>query len=319
MPLMPDTSPRAAPTAKFQDPLLTVDGQPRAVVAPGRMETLWFNTGSLCNIACDGCYTESTPTNDRLAYLSADDVKSYLDEAESRGWPLTTVGFTGGEPFTNRQLPAMLADTLRRGLPVLVLTNGMKPLHHHKEALRRMRGVHGDRLALRVSVDHYTPEGHEKVRGAGTWSPMLEGLCWLAQEGFTLSVASRTPVDETIDALRTGFADLFRRQEIPVDAFDPAALVVFPEMDTAADAAEITPGCFSLLGVDPASLMCSGSRMILKRRGESRATVVPCTLLPYDPAFELGPTLADAERSVVLNHPFCAQFCVLGGASCRPR
>ena len=29
-------------------------------------------------------------------------------------------------------------------------------------------------------------------------------------------------------------------------------------------------------------------------------------------------TLADAARPVKLNHRFCAEFCVLGGASCSP-
>jgi hypothetical protein len=53
--------------------------------------------------------------------------------------------------------------------------------------------------------------------------------------------------------------------------------------------------------------------------------VVPCTLIPYDEAFEMGPTLAQAARAhggmfaagaVKLCHPHCSKFCVLGGGSC---
>ena len=44
--------------------------------------------------------------------------------------------------------------------------------------------------------------------------------------------------------------------------------------------------------------------------------LLACTLLPYTPEFELGHTLAEAEGSVFHNHPHCAKFCVLGGASC---
>jgi len=44
--------------------------------------------------------------------------------------------------------------------------------------------------------------------------------------------------------------------------------------------------------------------------------VLACTLLAYDRAFEMGATLAEAEGDVALNHPHCAKFCVLGGASC---
>ena len=44
--------------------------------------------------------------------------------------------------------------------------------------------------------------------------------------------------------------------------------------------------------------------------------VVACTLLPDDPRFDLGHTLAQASGAVALNHPHCARFCVLGGSAC---
>jgi len=62
--------------------------------------------------------------------------------------------------------------------------------------------------------------------------------------------------------------------------------------------------------------MCAKSRMVVRRKGEAAPSVVACTLLPYDPRFDLGATLADAARAVPLNHPDCARFCVLGGGSC---
>jgi hypothetical protein len=56
--------------------------------------------------------------------------------------------------------------------------------------------------------------------------------------------------------------------------------------------------------------------MVVKRKGATRPAVLACTLLAYDPQFELGTTLAEASRPVPLNHPHCAKFCVLGGAAC---
>jgi len=56
--------------------------------------------------------------------------------------------------------------------------------------------------------------------------------------------------------------------------------------------------------------------MVVKRKGAARPAVVACTLLPYDPQFELGTSLADSAGAVHLNHPHCAKFCVLGGAAC---
>jgi len=97
---------------------------------------------------------------------------------------------------------------------------------------------------------------------------------------------------------------------------DPAQLVLFPEMDATQDVPEITEACWGLLDVNPAAMMCATSRMVVKRKGADHPVVLACTLLPYSPEFELGKTLADAERDVHLNHPHCAKFCVLGGASC---
>ena len=45
--------------AKFKDPDITAKGERRASVALTRLETLWFNTGTLCNIACVNCYIEA--------------------------------------------------------------------------------------------------------------------------------------------------------------------------------------------------------------------------------------------------------------------
>jgi hypothetical protein len=87
-------------------------------------------------------------------------------------------------------------------------------------------------------------------------------------------------------------------------------------MDARADVPEISTGCWDILHVDPGSMMCATSRMVVKAKGAAAPHVVACTLLPYDERFALGPTLADAGGRVMLNHPHCARFCVLGGASC---
>ena len=116
--------------------------------------------------------------------------------------------------------------------------------------------------------------------------------------------------------MREGFGRLFAEHGIPIDASDPVALMLFPEMDAGRDVPEITESCWGILGKSPESVMCASTRMVVKRRGADRPAVLACTLLPYDPQFELGATLAEASRPVPLNHPHCASFCVLGGAAC---
>jgi uncharacterized Fe-S cluster-containing radical SAM superfamily protein len=304
--------------SKFKHPFVTAKGEPRAIVGLKKLETLWFNTGTLCNITCRNCYIESSPRNDRLVYLTVADVEPYLDEIERAGLGTREIGFTGGEPFMNRSIIKLLDACLSRGFEVLVLTNAMRPMLRHKTALLELRRRHAARLAIRVSLDHYTEEKHEEERGVGTFAPTLDGLGWLADNGFNLAVAGRTMWGEDEAAERDGYRRLFASMGIALDCADPARLVLFPEMDESVDVPEITTACWGILGKSPDEVMCATSRMVVKRKGAERASVIACTLLPYAPEFDLGPTLADASRSVRLNHPHCAKFCVLGGASCAP-
>lgn len=310
-----DAVPKLDPR-KFRDPRTTVSGEPRARVNLRKLTTLWFNTGTQCNIACRNCYIESSPRNDRLVYLMVRDVVRYLDEIERDGWETEEIGFTGGEPFMNPEFLGMLNEVLSRGFHVLVLTNAMRPMQRLKNKLLDLNSRFGAKLTIRVSLDHFTAERHEDERGPGTFKPTLEGLIWLAHSGFKVAVAGRTMWDDDPQAERAGYTRVFAEHGIPIDTHDPSALVLFPEMDPRADVPEITESCWNVLGKSPADVMCSSSRMVVKRKAEDHPVVLACTLIAYDQQFELGATLREADRPVPLNHPTCAKFCVLGGASC---
>lgn len=301
---------------KFSDPFRTARGEDRASVPFLRLKTLWANTGTLCNIECAHCYIRSSPTNDSLAYLGAREFIPFLDEALALG--AEEIGFTGGEPFMNPEIGALLEESLARGFRVLVLSNAMKPMMRPRvrAMLEDLLARHGARLCLRVSLDHYTSRLHDAERGDGAFEEALGGLDWLAARGFRLAVASRRTFTESEDDARRGYAALFAERAIPVDPTDPSALVLFPEMDESADTPEITTACWSILKMDPAAVMCATSRMIVKRKGADAPVVLACTLIADDPRFEFGARLADSLTPVRLNHPHCSRFCVLGGARC---
>jgi MoaA/NifB/PqqE/SkfB family radical SAM enzyme len=312
---MDQITPRLDP-AKFRDPAVTANGETRATVPLRRLDTLWFNTGTLCNLTCANCYIESSPRNDRLAYLSLDEVREYLDEIARDGLPTRLIGFTGGEPFMNRDIIAMLDLVLSRGFDAIVLTNAMKPLRKLRESLLGLKDRFGERLTIRVSLDHHRRELHEAERGRHSWPVTIEGLTWLARNGFRLDVAGRHFTAETDAELRGGYARLFSELGVPVDAYDPVRLMLFPEMDPGRDVPEITTACWGILRKSPDDVMCASARMVVRRKDASGPTVLACTLVPYDQRFELGRTLAEAAAPIPLNHPYCASFCVLGGASC---
>jgi sulfatase maturation enzyme AslB (radical SAM superfamily) len=313
--------------AKFRDPDWTANGEPRARVALDELRTLWVNTGSLCNIECRNCYIESSPTNDRLVYITAREVSGFYEEIAATQLPVAEIGFTGGEPFMNPDIIAMMEDALARGFSVLILTNAMQPMVRPRvlAGLLALRDSHRDQLTLRVSLDHYTKERHEEERRPGTFDSTIAGIDWLSWAGFKIALAGRTCWGESEADARKGYAALIKSRGWPIDASDAASLVLFPEMDAREELPEITEGCWSILGKQPSQMMCASSRMVVKRKGVDRPVVLPCTLLPYDPAFEMGSTLTEAARAdggmfekgaVKLCHPYCAEFCVLGGGSC---
>jgi hypothetical protein len=242
----------------------------------------------------------------------------FLDELAELQPGSIEIGFTGGEPFLNPDILEILTIALQRGHPVLVLTNAMRPMMRPRvqEGIKGLIASFGDQLTFRVSLDHWSASFHDQERGEGGFDETCLGLDWLAAQGAKLAIAGRTLWGESQEASEAGFRALVAERNWPIDVEKPLSLVLFPEMDARVDVPEITPACWGILGVDPKGLMCASSRMIVKRKGADAPVVLPCTLLPYEPEFEMGETLAGSLGPVRLNHPHCAKFCVLGGGSC---
>lgn len=312
---------------KFTDPRKTADGQERAFVGLTSLQTLWINTGTLCNITCKNCYINSSPTNDDLVYFTLADAIDLFDEIASLNLTTREIGFTGGEPFMNPQILEMLEAALRRGFSVLVLTNAMQPMQRKPIATRllQLKDEFGDKLVLRVSLDHYTKKLHEEERGPGSWEKALAGLDWLTRHKFSIAIAGRTCWGEDDASERAGYADLIAARGWDVNAQNHGELILFPEMDEQVDVPEITTACWGILGKIPDDVMCATSRMVVRRKGAAAPAVLPCTLIAEEAEFEMGTTLTQAinadggnfkQGAVRLNHPHCAKFCVLGGGSC---
>jgi organic radical activating enzyme len=307
-----------ANAGKFSDPFITAKGETRASVALTKPETLWFNTGTLCNIECENCYILSSPSNDALVYITTAEVENYLDQLDIRKWGVREIAFTGGEPFMNPDMCNMTRASLERGYDVLILTNAMRPMMRKsvRAALADLIKEYGNKLTFRISLDHWSPEVHDKERGKDAFAKTIEGMEWLRDQGARMAVAGRSVWAESDTAAREGYAGIFTKYNFNIDAQNPAMTVLFPEMDETVEVPEITTSCWSILDKSPDAIMCSSSRMVVKRKGADKPAVLACTLLAYSAEFELGETLEEAERDVQLNHPHCAKFCVLGGASC---
>ncbi|PKP81074.1 MAG: radical SAM protein [Alphaproteobacteria bacterium HGW-Alphaproteobacteria-18] len=309
---MPDT---LHPPAKFSHPDITAKGEVRASVAWSGLKTLWLNTGTLCNIECANCYIESSPKNDRLVYLTLADVLPFLDELTEP----VEIGITGGEPFMCPDILPIMAAALERGHSLLLLTNAMRPMMRPRvqAGLIDLAARYASRMTLRVSLDSHDAALNDAERGVGAFAEACAGLAWLSGAGIPLALAGRQSLHESETVAREGYRALITRLGLAIDADDPRQLVLFPEMIARDDPPEITTACWGILNKSPDSIMCASQRMVVRRKGASTPRVLACTLLVDDPAFDLGNTLAEATAAPVkLNHPWCASFCVLGGASC---
>ena len=301
---------------KFSNKFLTADGLRRAFIKMKELQTLWFNTGTLCNIECKGCYIESSPKNDQLLYINHSDIEKYLDQIFKLKLPVKSIGFTGGEPFMNKHIIKILKTCLDKNFHVLVLTNAMQPMLNYSNDLINLRRY--SKLTLRISLDHYTKIKHELIRGKNTWGKALKGINFLNNNNFKINVASRLLWQgENENEIRVGFKNLFKKIKLNIDAFDTEQLVLFPEMNNNNNVPEITTSCWDKLKVNPRDMMCANSRMIVKRKSTEKISIVSCTLLPYDKNFDLGDDLLKSHKKVYLNHLHCAKFCVLGGGNCK--
>ena len=303
---------------KFQDPNYTLNGDVRATVSFKKFKTLWFNLGSQCNIECKNCYIKSSPQADHFVYLKPNDILPYLDEIDLISRDRIEIGFTGGEPYLNPDAIELAEVVLERGHKLLVLTNAMRPMMRPKvqKGLLSLKQKYGNRLTLRVSLDHYTDIGHDKERGKGSYRIAIDGINWLNENSFNINIAGRSEFSEGEDEAIQGYHKLIKRSKWKINLDNREALILFPEMDEKIDVPEISKNCWNILNVNPENMMCATSRMVVRRKHETTPSVLACTLLWDDTQFETGKILKDSLKPVKLNHPHCSKFCVLGGASC---
>lgn len=274
------------------------------------LDQLWFQvTGTRCNLTCRHCFISCSPHNYSFGLLTLAQVRAAL--AESIGLGVKEYYFTGGEPFLHRDLVTMLEETLRLG-PATVLTNGTVFRADGLERLTRAEAASLYSLEFRVSLDGFTAEMNDPIRGEGTFERTLAGVGLLLRHGFLpIVTVARTDDDQDEAALFAGFVALLRSR-----GYSRPRVKLLPTLRLGAEVqrqrgyAEGERLTAELLaGFDTGQLLCSHARLVSDRG------VHVCPILLEAADGLLGQTLTEAARPFALRHQAC-WTCYQHGSIC---
>lgn len=282
---------------------------PAPSVPLAHLDDLWFQVGgTLCNLECRHCFISCSPHNRSFGFLDLATVQRLLEESVPQG--VKEYYFTGGEPFLNKDMTAILELTLRYG-PATVLTNGTVFKEEWLQRLRRAEEASLYSLEFRVSIDGFSAEMNDPIRGPGTFDRALHGVRQLVSQGFLpIITVTRVGADEDA-ALVAGFVDMLQRQ-----GYERPRLKILPTLRIGAEEERqrgyqaderVTPEM--LADFDVGKLVCNRARIVTDRG------IHVCPILIEAADSILGQRLDDALGPFPLRHHAC-YTCYQYGSIC---
>jgi len=274
------------------------------------LDNLWFQvSGTICNIACRHCFNNSSPANHTFEFMTLKNCKPYIDEAVKMG--VKEFYFTGGEPFANKELLQILELVLQFG-PATVLTNGMLIREDTAVKLKKISSDSIYTLEFRISLDGYTEEMNDNIRGKGVFKKAMYGIKLLYEHGF-LPIITVTKTWEELEENKVlnGFIETLKE-----NGYERPRIKILPSIKIGQEALR-TKGYKSyeyvyeemLHDYDASQLICSNSRLVTSKG------VYVCPILVESEDANLGNTLDEASKGYALKHQAC-YTCYLYGAIC---
>jgi len=280
------------------------------IVPLAHLDELWFQVaGTLCNLTCRHCFISCSPHNRRFGFLDLATVRRHLEQSVALG--VKEYYFTGGEPFLNPDMVPILELTLTHG-PATVLTNGTVFKREWLQRLRQAEDASAYSLEFRVSMDGFTPQQNDAVRGKGTFERILAGLRMLLEFDFLpILTVARTEDAQQDEELFAGFVQLLK-----ANGYSRPRIKILPTLRIGAEI-ERQRGYFEservtaemMQGYDQGLLLCNHARIVTDRG------IHVCPILIETPQARLGESLAEARRPFVIEHAACFT-CYQYGALC---
>lgn len=274
---------------------------------------LWFFTGSRCNLTCNHCYVESSPTANRYPYLRYETFKRALEDTLSRNFSNLEIYFTGGEPFINPEIYSMLAEALMHA-DTTVLTNATRITQKRAAQLQEIQRQIKYNLTFRVSFDGPDEQSNDLIRGRNSYLKANAGLKNLVEVGFNpIVTAMRSWPDAELEIIKSDFNAMIEKSGIPKPE---QRLKILPPLRIGREADRnrpytnqelFTEQCFE--NYDYTNLQCSTCRMVTEKG------IWVCPILINEDGALMGDTLEEAATPFPLRYMAC-WTCRMEGMNC---
>lgn len=283
---------------------------PSPEVELSHLDHLWFQVaGTLCNLTCHHCFISCSPKNKSFGFLTLQQVKERLQESVALG--VKEYYFTGGEPFLNPEMTDILVATLQYG-PATVLTNATVFKDAWLQTLKDAQADSMYSLEFRVSIDGFSPETNDPIRGEGTFNRAIAGVKKLVEFGFLpIITAARTWPDEEEMEVVGKFTEMLRKE-----GYARPRLKILPTLHLGAE--EVRSHGYRetervttemMADYDASLLVCDHSRIVTDRG------VHICPILIEAPDSLLGDSLVAASEPFEISHGAC-YTCYQYGSIC---
>lgn len=265
------------------------------------LNNLWFQlSSSICNLKCKHCYLSCMPSTRPKGFLPLDKVKNTLEEA--RNLNVRDIYLHGGEPLLHPDLNTIIRQSLKVA-NVTILTNGLMINDKKARFLKQIEQNHDYEIIFRISLDHYTEEKNDEIRGRGVYKRVLSAIGSLIQHGFNPIVSAVNIWEEDTEELKHGYFRLLKKFEIEPEDINlkiipPIKLGEYAKNYQSYQESELVTikGLHSnqYQGFD-----CANSRVVTEKG------IYACPILVNDPRGRVGNTLSDSSKKVFLEPNAC--------------
>jgi len=149
---------------------------------------VWFYSNYHCNLTCNYCFTESSPSVAKRA-LDPEQILRIARQAADLGY--TEFGVTGGEPFLLPYIVDVLKELSGIG-PTIVISNGTV---FGPRRFARATELAGHDVAIQISLDAAEPDLNDEMRGPENFAKVVDVIPRLVAAGVKVRVATTVEPD----------------------------------------------------------------------------------------------------------------------------